>query len=974
MRLRPITKVVFKPRYRAIVLGLLFLASSAWLLSTWLQQLLKQPNFLNIPVSLALAYDFGLIPLAILILTFFAKNAPIRRAPKNLKVAVITLCVPSSESLAIIEKQLQAMVAIRYPHDSWILDEGKSLAIKKLAKKYHVKYFSRKGIRKYNQTSFPFQTRSKAGNVNAWLDKTKRYKYDFFVQLDIDHLPKANYLNKTLGYFRDKNIAYVQSPSVYGNLDSWTARGSAEQEMAMHGIMQMGYYGLTNTPIIVGSHACYRTSAIREIGGFQPTRAEDQLNTLVLASHGYKGVFLNEILAVGDGPETFSAYLTQQYAWARSVSQVIKSYSFRYLKKCNFGQQLQFSFLQSWYILSAISFFILYLTPIVALIFKINVINLSFTTFLIHVLPFILTDILILASAKPLMQPKKLHYSYRGILLHLIRWPVIWLAIISALFNIDKPYMVTPKGKFLDKFTTLKIYRPFIFLGLLSTLAILLNIVFIKSHFSQISQLIFAGYDALIMIGICLIDIHHQLKVRSLKTFAIHKTWLKPISVTMLTFLVVSSVLTYSISGYVKTSLALSSPPLSQFIRLENKPIDQLTNSELAEQISAQQYKHPANYKTPSLGLYSPNISFVNTKPFIDSIFIDWRADWMLARSLVQANRMQATALVTIEPKGEQNGLQLLNDIASGKYNHRLLKALNLIKLDPNTVYVRFAQEMDLPNSFNWGNQNPASYIDAYRQVVNLARSQHITNIKWVWSPAGLPTAINYYPGNNYVNIIGTTMLYDPYWSGSYKPTFQQIQAVRAWLLTLNKPVWITEFGVGDEKISFQTKLLNEALSQYRADGYSALIYMNIVDPNAHGPDYILPSINELGPTFVQTTIFKIHQPKTQPKIQLPSRVQTKITKPTIFKPIQTLTQPQILKILEKSKSSALAQINQSKPKHSKVIKTQPKLSKVYPKKLPIIQLTNLHSQKNKSLTANLSILPKKILINRQILKLSQPS
>ncbi|MCJ7812185.1 hypothetical protein MUP95_02555, partial [bacterium] len=50
---------------------------------------------------------------------------------------------------------------------------------------YGVEHFTRKGIEKWNQSKPPFQKKTKAGNVNAWLD-TYGYQYEFFVQLDID--------------------------------------------------------------------------------------------------------------------------------------------------------------------------------------------------------------------------------------------------------------------------------------------------------------------------------------------------------------------------------------------------------------------------------------------------------------------------------------------------------------------------------------------------------------------------------------------------------------------------------------------------------------------------------------------------------------------------------------------------------------------------------------------------------------------
>src|SRR6185437_16832226 len=91
-------------------------------------------------------------------------------APPHLRVALITLCVPDHESLDIIELQLQALMKVDYPHDSWILDEGNSAGVRSLAAKTGVHYFTRNGVPRFNQPGPPFKAKTKAGNVNAWLD------------------------------------------------------------------------------------------------------------------------------------------------------------------------------------------------------------------------------------------------------------------------------------------------------------------------------------------------------------------------------------------------------------------------------------------------------------------------------------------------------------------------------------------------------------------------------------------------------------------------------------------------------------------------------------------------------------------------------------------------------------------------------------------------------------------------------------
>lgn len=153
--------------YAAFAVVLVWLASMVWLWSWWLDVIETANLLLYIPLSFAILYEYALIPGAFLYFILKAKTPLKRKVFPNKKVAIITPCVPASESLEIIERQLKAMSEIRYPHDSWILDEGNLKEIKQMARKYGVKYFSRKGIAKYNQDDYPLKAKTKAGNINA---------------------------------------------------------------------------------------------------------------------------------------------------------------------------------------------------------------------------------------------------------------------------------------------------------------------------------------------------------------------------------------------------------------------------------------------------------------------------------------------------------------------------------------------------------------------------------------------------------------------------------------------------------------------------------------------------------------------------------------------------------------------------------------------------------------------------------------
>src|SRR6266852_1521629 len=376
------------------------------------------------------------------------------RAGTLKRVSVISLTVPGSESLEIVKRKMLAMKNIRYPHESWILvDKMHSPKIEALAASRVIFYFSRHDVATWgqeqvdawNQPQPPFKAKTKAGNVNSWID-AYGHLYSHFTQLDIDHIPISSYLDRVLGFFLDPKVKWVQAPSVYGNLGEWTARGSAEQESVLQGPLQMGFFGFCRTPFIIGSHCTYDMQAIREIGGFQPTRAEDHLDTVFLAAQGYQGVFLPEVIAVGEGPENFETYVGQQFAWAFSMIQVLFTYTAKCLKRYTPGQALQFLFVQTWYTFWSISMLLLFLLPLIALFTNTSIAQENYWQFLLHISPLAIVAFMIWTWSRRWHLPQNVNPSWRGIVLHVARWPVVLSALIQVVFKVQKPYMITVKG------------------------------------------------------------------------------------------------------------------------------------------------------------------------------------------------------------------------------------------------------------------------------------------------------------------------------------------------------------------------------------------------------------------------------------------------------------------------------------------------------------------------------------------------
>ena len=182
------------------------------------------------------------------------------------------------------------------------------------------------------------------------------------------------------------------------------------------------------------SHTSYRTPRVREIGGFQPTRAEDHLDTVVLASRGFRGVFVPEIIATGDGPGRFATYLGQQFAWAYSMIQIFLQHTPRLLRRTPPRRRCSSSW-QSWYTLWSISVAVLWPFPVVALLVNRPIARRPLRV--PRVLPRGRAGLHAhVALSRRWFQPRGIGLTWRGVVLEIARWPIVLWAVVNVLLRI----------------------------------------------------------------------------------------------------------------------------------------------------------------------------------------------------------------------------------------------------------------------------------------------------------------------------------------------------------------------------------------------------------------------------------------------------------------------------------------------------------------------------------------------------------
>ncbi|MFF9343158.1 MULTISPECIES: glycosyltransferase family 2 protein [unclassified Streptomyces] len=295
----------------------------------------------RVPYDTVMLVSIGLICLFMLVnVSSIAHATMVARDPvpvypaKGTRVAFLTTYVPGKEPLSMVRATLEAAVRVR--HDGtlhvWLLDEGDSDEAKALCAELGVRHFTRAGVPEWNRKKGVHKARTKHGNYNAWL-AMHGDAYEYFASVDTDHVPLPDFLERMLGYFRDPDVAFVVGPQVYGNYTGAVTKAAESQQFLFHALIQRAG-NRYRAPMFVGTNNAVRISALKQIGGLYDSITEDMATGFELhrrenpvTGHRWRSVYTPDVLAVGEGPESWTDFFTQQLRWSRGTYEtIIKQY------------------------------------------------------------------------------------------------------------------------------------------------------------------------------------------------------------------------------------------------------------------------------------------------------------------------------------------------------------------------------------------------------------------------------------------------------------------------------------------------------------------------------------------------------------------------------------------------------------------------------------------------------------------------
>jgi len=248
----------------------------------------------------------------------------------------IAILIPTyNEGTEVLTPTIAAAVAVRLPHETWVLDDGGRPEVAALAAELGAQYLAR-----------PEHDHAKAGNLNHALGVIEA---DLIAVLDADHVADPDLLVHTVGYFDDPRLALVQTPQEFYNTDSFEHESDAgdgdrfHEQTLFYRVIQPGK-NRWGGAFWCGTGAIVRVAALREVGGVATdTITEDIHTTIRLHRRGWRTVYHNEVLARGLAASDAATYQLQRHRWGTGAMQVLRVENPLFVSGLTFTQRLSYA-------------------------------------------------------------------------------------------------------------------------------------------------------------------------------------------------------------------------------------------------------------------------------------------------------------------------------------------------------------------------------------------------------------------------------------------------------------------------------------------------------------------------------------------------------------------------------------------------------------------------------------------------------
>jgi len=250
------------------------------------------------------------------------------------EVPFVTIQLPVFNEMYVVERLLDNIAKISYPKDKLeiqVLDDSTDESLDKT--KSHVEKLAATGldikhITRTNRAGF------KAGALKEGL---KSAKGEFIAIFDADFLPKQNWLEHTIPYFKDADIGVVQTR--WGHINRNYSLLTKIQAFALDAHFTLEQVGRNSKGHFInfnGTAGVWRKACILDAGNWEGDTLTEDLDLSYRAQlKNWKFKYLEDVETPAELPVVISAARSQQFRWNKGGAENFRKMLWRVISSKN---------------------------------------------------------------------------------------------------------------------------------------------------------------------------------------------------------------------------------------------------------------------------------------------------------------------------------------------------------------------------------------------------------------------------------------------------------------------------------------------------------------------------------------------------------------------------------------------------------------------------------------------------------------
>ena len=235
----------------------------------------------------------------------------------------VTVQLPIYNERYVIRRLLQAVCALDYPRDRLeiqLLDDSTDDTAEiahALTARYRQQGLSIIHVRRNNRHGF------KAGALKEGMEAARG---EFLAIFDADFVPPADFLRKTIPYFRNPKVGMVQARWGHTNPDYSLLTRTQSIGIDAHFSIEQGARSWSGLFLnFNGTAGIWRRQAIIDAGGWQAdTLTEDMDLSYRAQLAGWQLKYVLEVACPAELPVQVAAFKSQQFRWAKGSIQTAR--------------------------------------------------------------------------------------------------------------------------------------------------------------------------------------------------------------------------------------------------------------------------------------------------------------------------------------------------------------------------------------------------------------------------------------------------------------------------------------------------------------------------------------------------------------------------------------------------------------------------------------------------------------------------